>query len=72
MFGGAAEHPDDLDPHFFSYFGAMPIRDLLEFAAPAGGPEPEARIDELLGSLIQERPGSDVREPPDLVGTTST
>jgi len=43
--------PDDLDPHFHSYFSAMPIRDLLEFTAPAGGPEPEACLKGLLGSL---------------------
>ena len=51
VFGDAATDPDDLDPHFHSYFSAMPIRDLLEFAAPAGGPDPEARLRELSGSL---------------------
>ena len=44
VFGKAVTDPDDLDPHFHSYFSAMPIRDLLEFAAPAGGPEPDARL----------------------------
>ncbi len=51
VFGEAVTDPDDLDPHFHSYFSAMPIRDLLEFAAPAGGPDPEARLKELSGSL---------------------
>ena len=51
VFGQAVTDPDDLDPHFHSYFSAMPIRDLLEFAAPAGGPEPEAGLKQLLGSL---------------------
>ena len=51
VFGQAITDPDDLDPHFHSYFSAMPIRDLLEFAAPAGGPEPEARLKELTASL---------------------
>jgi beta-glucosidase len=50
VFGKAVTDPDDLDPHFHSYFSAMPIRDLLEFAAPAGGPEPEARLLELADS----------------------
>jgi beta-glucosidase len=51
VFGEAVTDPDALDPHFHSYFSAMPIRDLLEFAAPAGGPEPEARLRELSNSL---------------------
>jgi beta-glucosidase len=51
VFGEAVDHPDDLDPHFHSFFSTMPIRDLLEFAEPAGGPEPEARLKELSGSL---------------------
>jgi len=51
VFGQAVTDPDDLDPHFHSYFSAMPIRDLLEFTAPAGGPEPEACLKGLLGSL---------------------
>ena len=38
VFGEAADDPDALDPHFHSYFGTMPIRGVLEFAAPAGGP----------------------------------
>ncbi len=49
--GRRVTDPDDLDPHFHSYFSAMPIRDLLEFAAPAGGPDPEARLKELTMSL---------------------
>jgi beta-glucosidase len=56
VFGQAVTDPDDLDPHFHSYFSAMPIRDLLEFAAPAGGPEPEASLDELLASLEAAAP----------------
>ena len=28
----------------------MPIRDLLEFAAPAGGPNPDARLEALLAA----------------------
>ena len=57
VFGQAVTDPDDLDPHFHSYFSAMPIRDLLEFAAPAGGPEPEARLRELSGSLRDDDVG---------------
>ena len=49
--GKAVTDSDDLDPHVHSYFSAMPIRDLLEFAAPAGGPEPEARLKRLIGAL---------------------
>lgn len=55
VFGPSADHPDDLDPHFHSYFGTMPIRDLLEFAAPAGGPDPEERLLELLGAIPNDR-----------------
>ena len=62
VFGQAVTDPGDLDPHFHSYFSAMPIRDLLEFAAPAGGPEPEARLKRLIGALeaatSAERTGS--------------
>jgi hypothetical protein len=54
---------DDLDPHFHSYFSAMPIRDLLEFAAPAGGPEPEARLEELLRSIDATTSGDRTRTP---------
>ncbi len=68
VFGDAVTDPDDLDPHFHSYFSAMPIRDLLEFAAPAGGPEPEARLRELIGSLRPTTSG-DVDDSPALVGT---
>jgi beta-glucosidase len=49
VFGDGGEDPDALDPHFHSYFGTMPIRGVLEFAAPAGGPDPEARMAELAG-----------------------
>jgi beta-glucosidase len=44
VFGHAADDPDALDPHFYSYFGTMPVRGVLEFAAPAGGPDPDARM----------------------------
>ena len=63
VFGQAVTDPDDLDPHFHSYFSAMPIRDLLEFAAPAGGPEPEARLKELLGSLGTTTPAEPTNSP---------
>jgi hypothetical protein len=46
-FGDAAVDVDGLDPHFHSYFGAMPMRGLLEFAAPAGGPDPDTKLAEL-------------------------
>ena len=49
VFGEAADDPDALDPHFHSYFGTMPIRGVLEFAAPAGGPDPDARLAQLAG-----------------------
>ena len=49
VFGEAADDPDALDPHFHSYFGTMPVRGVLEFAAPAGGPDPDARLAELSG-----------------------
>jgi beta-glucosidase len=48
-FGEAAASVDALDPHFHSYFGTMPLRGLLEFAAPAGGPDPDGRLAELAG-----------------------
>ena len=40
VFGEAAEDPDALDPHFHSYFGTMPIRGVLEFAAAGRGAGP--------------------------------
>ena len=49
--GVAAENPENLAPHFHSYFGAMPVRDLLEFAAPAGVPEPDARLSTMLEAV---------------------
>jgi beta-glucosidase len=63
VFGKAVTDPDDLDPHFHSYFSAMPIRDLLEFAAPAGGPEPEERLKELLGSIRTTTSAERTRPP---------
>ena len=63
VFGQAVTDPDDLDPHFHSYFSAMPIRDLLEFVAPAGGPEPEARLRELMASL-RSTAASDTTDSP--------
>jgi hypothetical protein len=30
---------------------AMPLRDVLEFAAAIGGPDPDDRLHELVGSL---------------------
>ena len=68
VFGDAVTDPEDLDPHFHSYFSAMPVRDLLEFAAPAGGPEPEACLRELTDSLRRTRPGASV-DSPALLGT---
>jgi hypothetical protein len=49
-FGEAAEEPDGLDPHFYSFFGTMPMRSLLEFAAPSGGPDPDARLAAMMES----------------------
>ena len=43
--GGPAMHFDD-------YFGAMPIRGVLEFAAAAGGPDPDAKLALLLDGLV--------------------
>jgi beta-glucosidase len=68
VFGDAVTDPDDLDPHFHSYFSAMPIRDLLEFAAPAGGPEPEACLEQLLGS-IDATTSADRTRAPVMTGT---
>jgi hypothetical protein len=67
VFGKAVTDPDDLDPHFHSYFSAMPIRDLLEFVAPAGGPEPEAALRELALSLRTTGSG-DTSDSPAFVG----
>ena len=50
-FGEAAVTVDALDPHFHSYFGSMPIRGVLEFAAPSGGPDPDAKLAELAGAV---------------------
>ncbi len=50
-FGNPTEDPDELDPHFHSYFQTMPIRGVLEFAAPAGGPEPESGLRELMTAV---------------------
>jgi beta-glucosidase len=50
-FGGPAEDLDQLDPHFHRYFQTMPIRGVLEFAAPAGGPDPEAGMRELMSAV---------------------
>ena len=63
VFGDAVTEPDDLDPHFHSYFSAMPIRDLLEFAAPIGGPEPEAQLSNLMGSLETAPSGGPTGSP---------
>ncbi len=51
---------DGLDggPHFHSFFGPMPVEDLLEFAAAAGGPDPETRLLELM-SAVQGDAGQD-------------
>jgi hypothetical protein len=60
-FGKAADDPDELDPHFHSYFGTMSIRGVLEFAAPVGGPDPDVRMAELSGAvdaLTTSRPDS--------------
>ena len=71
VFGEAVDHPDDLDPHFHSYFGAMPLRDLLEFAAPAGGPEPETRLSAMLNAVSKAGPRPGPSLSADLVGTPS-
>jgi beta-glucosidase len=42
---------EDLDAHFHSYFMAMPLRDVLEFAAAIGGPDPDDRLHHLVGSF---------------------
>ena len=68
VFGEAVEDPDDLDPHFHSYFSAMPIRDLLEFAAPAGGPDPDACLKALSGSL-ESTTSADPSDPLATAGT---
>ncbi len=47
----------DLDDHFRDYFMAMPLRDVLEFAAAIGGPDPDERLDELTGNLASARAG---------------
>ena len=51
--GDGTSDLDDLGPHFDNYFGSMPMRDLLEFAAPAGGPDPDEAMDRLLGALVR-------------------
>ena len=63
VFGHDPEHPD---AHSNSYFGQMPIRDVLEFAAASGGPDPDERIDDLLRSLAkgQTAVGADDRGDP--------
>ena len=54
-FGDAAATVDDLDPHFHSYFSTMPIRGVLEFAAAAGGPDPDERLAQLAGAVKSSR-----------------
>ena len=54
-FGDAAAAVDDLDPHFHSYFSTMPIRGVLEFAAAAGGPDPDERLAQLAGAVKSSR-----------------
>jgi beta-glucosidase len=41
----------DLDAHFHDYFMAMPLRDVLEFAAAIGGPDPDERLAQLMDGL---------------------
>ena len=57
VFGAAADEPEDLDPHFFNYFGTMPLKDVLEFAAAVGGPDPDARLAQLLAASRGEPTG---------------
>jgi beta-glucosidase len=58
-FGEAAQSVDALDPHFHNYFGTMPIRGVLEFAEPAGGPDPDVRLAELSGAVGRGADGSE-------------
>ena len=37
--------------HFDDYFGAMPLRSVLEFAAASGGPDPDVKLAQLLDGL---------------------
>ena len=48
-FGDANLDIDQPDPHF-SYFLAMPMRTLLEFASPSGGPDPDDTLAALLAA----------------------
>ncbi len=47
--------------HFDDYFGAMPLRSVLEFAAASGGPDPDEKLAQLLADLATTagRDGSD-------------
>ena len=58
--------------HFDDYFGAMPLRGVLEFAAASGGPDPDARLALLLDGLAAppEDRRSDQPRPVETVATS--
>jgi hypothetical protein len=60
VFGDGTGGAEDVERHLDGFFGAMPIRSLLEFVAPAGGPDPDATLAELLESV---RNGDSSLEP---------
>jgi beta-glucosidase len=47
-FGTSGADPLGEDQHFRDYFGSMPIRGVLEFAAAGGGPDPDTEIESLV------------------------
>lgn len=50
VFGDGTDAAEDVERHLNAFFGAMPISSLLEFVAPAGGPDPDRRMAELIES----------------------
>ncbi len=51
-FGGPEDtSPEDLDPVSRDYLMAMPLRDVLEFAAAFGGPDPDRTIGVMLDQM---------------------
>jgi beta-glucosidase len=60
--------------HFDDYFGAMPLRGVLEFAAASGGPDPDAKLTHLLDRLAAppEDTRSDQPRPVETVPTSGT
>ena len=51
--GDGTDSLEDPGPHFRNYFGSMPIRGLLEFAAPGGGPDPDGELERLLSAVAR-------------------